>query len=231
MCRKSGKTFGEVIDHFIIAGDETGLMGNHGKLSIFGSADRKKHDINYNDGRMLVTAYCTSNAAGNQGPTAFLLAGQRRPANMTDDFVVSKGVEPGSCIEMTDSAYMTENAWLNISLSMVKGYQSLLFVKENPQWWCAEIDDGFGPHTSSYEAMKIRYDKKILCTKEEGDLSHSNQVYNSFVWKSDKSLKTEALEVIWSSKPKPFVKQILFMQGCMSYAQQPTILGGLCFKR
>jgi hypothetical protein len=51
-----------------------------------------------------------------------------------------------------------------------------------------EVFDGFGPHTSSYYAMKHRYHNKILCLNEEGDSSHENQAYDKFVAKSDKSM-------------------------------------------
>eukprot|EP00978_Attheya_sp_CCMP212_P042533 scaffold260611_cov28-Attheya_sp.AAC.1 len=73
---------------------------------------------------------------------------------------------------MTPTAFVTEVAWVEMTPIVVKGIRSVAIVKANPQWWALEVFDGFGPHVSSYEAMKLRYKAKILRLKEEGDSSH-----------------------------------------------------------
>ena len=60
-------------------------------------------------------------------------------------------------------------------------------ICDNPEWWVIKIIDGFGPHTSSVEAMKIYAKHKILPVKEEGDTSHVCQAYDQKVAKDDKS--------------------------------------------
>ena len=60
-------------------------------------------------------------------------------------------------------------------------------ICDNPDWWVIKIIDGFGPHTSSVEAMKIYAKHKILLVKEEGDTSHVCQAYDQKVAKDDKS--------------------------------------------
>ena len=52
-----------------------------------------------------------------------------------------------------------------------------------------ETFSGFSDHLSSYEALKIRHDLKILTLKEEGNSSHVNQAYDKFVAKNDKLAK------------------------------------------
>jgi hypothetical protein len=45
LCKKSGKTFGEVMSHFIVGLDEMCIMSDfHGNGHIIGSADKKKHE-------------------------------------------------------------------------------------------------------------------------------------------------------------------------------------------
>ena len=169
VCRVTGKAFGELIQHFILGGDETCMQGNAGSLRIVGSVERKKHDVNYNDGRTSITMYRTGAVSGEQGPTTFLLKGLRKPHGFTVNFLEKNGVVVGSTIVMTENAYMTEVAWETMTPVLVKGIRSMSVIKDNPQWWAIEVFDGFGPHTSSYYAMKHRYDNKILCLKEEGD--------------------------------------------------------------
>jgi hypothetical protein len=196
VCRVTGKPFGELIQHFILGGDETCMQGNAGSLRIVGSVERKKHDVNYNDGRASITMYRTGAVSGDQGPTTFLLKGLRKPPFFSDKFLEKNGAAFGSTLIMTESAYMTEVAWETMTPVIVKGIRSMPHIRDNPQWWVIEVFDGFGPHTSSYYSMKYRYDNKILCLKEEGDSSHVNQAYDKFVAKSDKSLQKEGLSIV-----------------------------------
>ena len=71
-------------------------------------------------------------------------------------------------------------------------------VEANPQWWMLEIFDGFGAHLASLDAAQVRRDHKILSLKEEADSSHSNQVYDRIVSKTDKMAKTESLGMMRS---------------------------------
>jgi hypothetical protein len=77
---------------------------------------------------------------------------------------------------MPVTAFMTEEAWVQATPSVIKGLRSSdPIVQANPQWWVLEVFDGYGPHTMSLPAMQLRYDSKILSLKEEGDSSHVNQ--------------------------------------------------------
>ena len=44
VCQKTGKTFGELIANFIVAGDETGLSGMEGAVRIVGSRGKSKQE-------------------------------------------------------------------------------------------------------------------------------------------------------------------------------------------
>lgn len=91
---------------------------------------------------------------------------------------------------------MTEEAWVSMTPKLVEGYRNLPYIKENPQWWCLEIFDGFGPHLNNYEALKMREDAKILSIKEEGDSSQVNQAYDKEAARSDKRQQRQSLAYI-----------------------------------
>jgi hypothetical protein len=127
VCNHTGKLFGEVIQHFVIGGDEACLMADdHGDLRIIGAAGIKKHEKKTSDTRCSITLFRTGVTSGHNGPTAFLLKGVRRRAGYTDKFLEVEGCEKGSCFAMTDNAFMTDAAWTEIShkasLSLVLSY-------------------------------------------------------------------------------------------------------------
>ena len=45
ICKKTGKTFGELMQHFVLILDEACIMADAGgNIKIIGAADRKKHE-------------------------------------------------------------------------------------------------------------------------------------------------------------------------------------------
>lgn len=182
----SEQTFGEVMPHFVIGGDETCLLASAGDVKVFGDKEKKHHDVTTGSSRTSITLYRTGSAAGTDGPTAFLPPGVRVKSGFTDEFLVKNGAAPGSTIVMTPTGYMTEDAWVELAPKMGKGIRTMPVICENPNWWVCKIIDGFGPHVSSEAAMQIYYDHKIILLKEEGDSSHVNQAYDQEVAKSDK---------------------------------------------
>jgi hypothetical protein len=103
LCKKSGKTFGEVMAHFIIGLDEMCIMSDaHGTLTVIGSFDKKKYEKLLQDSRVSITIIRTGTAAGTTGPTIFLLKGTKVKAAYTDDFLMKYGLAPGSTIIMTE---------------------------------------------------------------------------------------------------------------------------------
>jgi hypothetical protein len=91
------KAFGELIQHFIIGGDETCMQ-----------------DINNNDGQTSITMYRRTGAFfGEQGPTTFLLKGVQKLHGFTDNFLIMNGAAVGSTL--------TEVAWEAMTSVLVKG--------------------------------------------------------------------------------------------------------------
>ena len=187
-CKLTGKTFGELIGYFIIGGDEACFMANaKGDGRVIGSADIKKQEKNFDDCRASITAYRTGTAKGDQGPTGFLLKGDKTRHGYSNKFLEKHGAAHGSQIIMTESAFMTTVAWEKMTPMLMRGYRKInKYVEANPDWWCLEILDGFGAHFNSHYAMKERQKNRIISLKEEGNSSHVNQAYDRHVAKIDK---------------------------------------------
>lgn len=119
LCNETGKTFGEVIDHFIVGGDETNLQADDaGNLYIFGETGRKKHEKRAGEFRTSITMYRTGTPAGHNGPTAFVLKGKNKLKGVTDSFLRAEGCAPGSTTVMTENAFVTTEAWVTIAPSV-----------------------------------------------------------------------------------------------------------------
>jgi hypothetical protein len=190
-----GKSFEEVKAKYIWGGDETCLLASDGKARIIGEHSRKKHEKTIDTGRTSITMYRTGNAAGDNGPTAFLPPGKKRDAAFTDKYLEEFGAAKGSTVVMTKTGFMTEEAWTKITPSQIEGIRA---VSDNEDWWAIMIVDGFVAHCISPEVMQLYYDNKIIIIKEEADSSHVNQSYDQLVALSDKSHLREALDIVQS---------------------------------
>ena len=188
-----GKTFGEVIDHFVLGGDETCFLASAADVKIIGDKEKPKHDLPSGSSRTSTTIYRVGSTAGATGPTAFLPPGKHRKAGYTDAFLVKHGAPAGSTIVMTPTGYMTEDAWLEMAPSIAGGIRKLDIIKDMPHWWALKIIDGFGAHTSSEQAMEIYSEHKILLLKEDADTSHACQMYDQKVAIDDKKSMRQSL--------------------------------------
>ena len=168
-------------------------------MKIVGDKVKKKHELTTADSRVSTTIYRVGSPSGATGPTAFLPPGVRRHTGFTDEFLVKNGAAPGSTIVMTPTGYMTEEAWVELAPKMAGGIRAMPIVRDNPEWWVIKIIDGFGPHTSSIDAMETYYESRILLLKEEGDSSHVNQAYDQMVAKDDKVTMRDCLSYLRQS--------------------------------
>ena len=136
----------------------------------------------------------TGSVAGTTGPTIFLLKGAKQNRKeFSDEFLVKYGCAPGSTIIMTESAYMTDEAWLEASKAIVKGYRSMPYVKDNPHWLVLELLDGFKSHENVLAAHRLRAEHNIRSLKEESNSSHANQGYDQETARQDKKNAAESL--------------------------------------
>jgi len=194
LCKKSGLSFGEVIGHFIIGLDEMCLMSDqHGGLHIIGAADKKKHEKLLQDSRVSITIVRTGTVWGTNGPTIFLLSGVKRRPAWTDELLEKHGMAKGSTIIMTENAFMTNDAWVEVSKAIVMGYRNLPYIRENDDWHVLELLDGFGSHEHVLESHELRAANKIRSLKEESSTSHANQGYDQETARRDKQKAAESL--------------------------------------
>ena len=104
-----------------------------------------------------------------------------------EKFLTKHGAAPGSEVVVTETAFMTIEAWEKITPMLMHGYRKInKYVEANPQWWSLEILDGFGAHFALHYVMLEREKHKIISLKEEGNSSHVNQAYDRLVAKNDK---------------------------------------------
>jgi hypothetical protein len=160
---------------------------------IFGSANKKKHEKLLQDLRVSITVVRTGTVAGDTGPTIFLLKGTKKRVFFTDDFLQRHGMAIGLTIVMTENAYMTDEAWLEVSQSIVKGCRSMPYVADNPKWLMLGLLDCFKSHKNVLSANELHSDHNIWSLKEESNSSHLNQGYNQLTAKSDKKNAVESL--------------------------------------
>lgn len=67
------------MEHFVFGGDETGLQASGGDVRIIGDKAKKKHEVQTANSRLSATLYRSGNAAGSDGPTAFMPPGAPPP--------------------------------------------------------------------------------------------------------------------------------------------------------
>jgi len=180
--------FMQIMPHFVLNSDEECIMGNAANLKILGDYEKKKHEKTTDDSRISVTLHHTGNSAGATGPTAVLLKGDKLRQGYNDAFLVKHGCAPGSCLEMTPSAFMTGDAWANISPKILKGIRQMPVICDHPLMWCMLSVDGFGCHCNDVKVMQLYRDSNIHLIKEEGDSSHVNQAFDRLVAKQGKAM-------------------------------------------
>ena len=101
---------------------------------------------------------------------------------------------------MTENAYITDDAWLEASKAIVKGYRHLPFMKENKDWYITELLDGFKSNENVLKAHKICADQLIISLKEESNSSQVNQGYDQPTVKNDKKNAAESLRAVPGQK-------------------------------
>ena len=100
---------------------------------------------------------------------------------------------PFSKIITASSAYMTDEAWLEIVPLLCEGTCAMPKVSEHPEWWFGLSLDVYGSHLKE-DALKIFANYRIMVVKEEGDSSQTNQAYDQLVAKEDKRIISEMID-------------------------------------
>ena len=191
--------FRTIMKHFLLNLDEECFMAQDGDVKIVGGKLKSKHERNISDSRVSVTVVRIGSCGGSQGPTGFCLQGEMKRNNYSDEFLMRHGAAPGSCIEMTPTAFMTEVAWLKMSPKFAKGIRQMPFIRDHPRWWVFMSFDGFKIHVKLHEALAIYYGHLVNLAKEEADSSGLNQPFDKKVAKDDKVMMRDILSLLRTS--------------------------------
>jgi len=105
---------------------------------------------------------------------------------------VEKKLAKGSKITYNENAYMTDETWIDIATTLAEGIRAMPIVVDHPDWWFVMFLDGYVSHLNP-QALEIYANHKILCVKEEGDASDTNQSYDRHVAKADKNIIRKSL--------------------------------------
>ena len=125
-------------------------------MKIIGESHRKKHEQNKNDYRVSISLHRMGSIGADNGPTFLLMKGTKNRKGYTDAFLERNIAAKGSSFDMTENAYMTDEAWLVMKPKVIKGIHTMPYIECNPQWWLLEIFDVFGSHISGLRALEIR---------------------------------------------------------------------------
>ena len=193
---KPDEEFDKLKEHFFINLDEACLMANDGTVKVLGADAKSKSEKIMDDCRASITALRSGAAGGSTGPWIFLAKGKAIDRKSLRNIACKPGVPPGSSIEMTANAYMTDEVHRNLAPRLAAGIRDVPYICDHPDWWVIASLDGFGSHCNVHEAQQIFYDRKILIIKEEADTSHVNQAYDQSVAKNDKAGMRANLDLI-----------------------------------
>ena len=113
VCKRIGKSFGELIKHFISEGEEKFLISEvDGSMEIIGEFGRKNHEKRVLDCHASCTMYQTGTAGRSNGPNVFDIKGKIIMTGYIEKMMKENGSEHVSTVVMTDNTFMKEEAWM-----------------------------------------------------------------------------------------------------------------------
>ena len=122
-------------------------------------------------------------AAGTEGPSIYLMAGEDIPRALMGQFdssagLTKHGAPENSFVVMTPNAFTTDRAWDESAGKLANGIRMLPVVRDHPTWWFILHLDGFKSHVMTYAAQQVFYDHRILVIKENAHSSQINQAFD-----------------------------------------------------
>ena len=204
-----------LMPHCVFNLDEECLMACGKNILIVGSADKKKHDNEKGSSRDSITVIRCGNTANRQAATFILLEGKKRNEDYSDDFLARNGAAPGSTIIMTESAFLTKEAWMLLVPLLCKSQRSIvedaaktLGIDAHAASKLKIVDafDGFKVHLDS-EMLVYFADRNILCLCENRDSSAINQAFDKLVARAGKKRAAAVISMMTRSHVVPIIDQ------------------------
>ena len=94
------------------------------------------------DARFSITLLRVGSAAGVDGPLIILTKGESLEFRLLSNIVKNYGCPPGSCVIPTPTAYMTDEVWLKILPSLLKGSRQMEGIHDYPEFKAMLSFDG-----------------------------------------------------------------------------------------
>ena len=164
-------------NYFTLNLDEACFLASSGNVHVIGGAEKPKHEKNIQDCCDSITTVRVGSAGDVDGPRIYLAKGKTLELESLKNFCDNYIAPPGSCVEMTPSAYMTNDAWKRICPKLCKGIRAMEVIRDHPDKWVVFSLDGFGSHLCP-KSLLVFAEHKILVVKEEGDTSQVSQPYD-----------------------------------------------------
>jgi hypothetical protein len=188
--------FQQAQSSFVANYDEECFQAQGSEVKIVGAAAARKHEA-ITGGRTTITTLKCGLADGQTGPVIFLMNGKEKKPGFDDDTLVKTyGLPVGSTVIMTESGFMTDEAFDVAAPKLAAGIRALKVVRDHPGWWLLLSGDGFHAHKFTLAAQALFHKMKILHQIEEGDSSHVNQPFDRDVAKSGKATARETLPLV-----------------------------------
>lgn len=181
---------------FVANYDEECFQAQGSEVKIVGAAAARKHEA-IGGGRTTITTLKCGLADGQTGPVIFLMNGKEKKPGFDDETLVKTyGLPAGSTVMMTESGFMTDEAFDLAAPKLAAGIRALRVVRDHPDWWLLLSGDGFHAHKFTLAAQALFHELKMLHQIEEGDSSHVNQAFDRDVAKFGKATARETLPIV-----------------------------------
>ena len=105
-------------------------MSFNGEIKVIASASRKKTEKRTNETRESITTVRTGFCSGDQAGCYFLAKGKRIERNNFKDLCKNFNTPKVSKVIMTPSAYMKDDAWLELLPHLCKSIREMNVIKE-----------------------------------------------------------------------------------------------------
>ena len=199
----SGEGWAEVSEHFTLNLDEMNTMASMGSTHIIGAKAKKKHEKNESDSRISITTVECGSAAGADGPSMYLMKGDKMPKTykaLFDDrkWLERHGAPRNSFCVLTPAAFMTNAAWDESAEELARGIRQMPVIKDHPNYWVILHLDGFKSHVMTYAAQMMFRRYKIMVVKENSHSSQINQAFDQAPAKQAKAETRRWLPSVWN---------------------------------
>jgi len=143
---------------------------------IVGKKGKKHHNDHGSNSRASATALRTGSAAGQKGPSLYILSTDLKYVN--DSFLKTHGAPQGSILTHNPAAYMTDETWDEVVEAFAIALRNIdPVVKANPTWWIEWHVDGFTSKVNTLRGQKIMQKYRIQTLQQQ---SHTSTICQAF---------------------------------------------------